>query len=63
MFRGLVVPVLGVAFVVGGVELCGAWLDWRFRAKKTEQAIALSEQETERLKIIIEAVAPHQNHP
>lgn len=49
--RSLVITILGIAVVVGGVEINKAWVAERQDANNAEQTIALSKQETERLKI------------
>ncbi|KAI5914591.1 hypothetical protein [Thauera sp. 2A1] len=54
--RSLVITILGIAVVVGGVEIGKAWIAERQEAKKVEQTIELSKQETERLKVFSEAV-------
>lgn len=54
--RDVVITVLGIAVVVGGVEINKAWVAERQEEKQAEQTVALSMQETERLKVFSEAV-------
>lgn len=54
--RSLVITILGIAVVIGGVEISKAWIAERQEARQAEQAVELSRQETERLRLISEAV-------
>jgi len=57
--RSLVITILGIAVVIGGVEIGKAWIAERQEAKKVEQTVELSRQETERLRVFSEAVRQH----
>ena len=52
----LVLTLCGIALVVGGVIISKAWIAARQEAKQVDQTVALSQQETERLKIFADAM-------
>lgn len=54
--RDVVITVLGIALVVGAVEVNKAWVAERQEAVKIEKTVELSKQETERLKVFSEAM-------
>lgn len=54
--RDVVITVLGIAVVVGGVEVAKAWVAERQEATKAEKTVELSREETERLKVFADAV-------
>ena len=54
--RDVLIAVLGVALILGGVEVGKEWIAARQAEKGVEQTVALSHEETERLKIFAEAV-------
>lgn len=49
--RDLLIAILGIALVYGGVEINKAWVAARQTAVQAETTVALSQQETERLRI------------
>ena len=54
--RDVVISVLGIALVIGGVEVGKEWIAARQAEKSAEQTVALSREETARLKIFADAV-------
>jgi hypothetical protein len=54
--RDVVITVLGIAVVIGGVEVNKAWVAERQDAVHAEKTVELSREETERLKVFAEAV-------
>lgn len=54
--RDLALTIAGIALVMGGVEVSKAWIASRQEAKQADQTVALSQQETERMKVFAEAV-------
>ena len=54
--RDVVISVLGVALVLGGVEVGKEWIAARQAEISGEQTVALSHEETERLRVFAEAV-------
>lgn len=53
--RDVALTVVGIALVVGGVEVSKSWIASRQAEKQVEQTVELSKQETERLKIFADA--------
>jgi len=54
--RDVAITVLGIAVVVGGVEINKAWVAQRQEATQADQTVQMSREETERLKIFADAV-------
>jgi hypothetical protein len=53
--KHILIAILGVAFIYGANDLGKQWIASQQAAKQVEQTVALSKQETERLKIFAEA--------
>lgn len=54
--RDVVITVLGIAVVVGGVEVNKAWIAQRQEEMQAEVTVSLSQQETNRLTIFADAM-------
>ncbi|ENO98631.1 hypothetical protein C667_02963 [Thauera phenylacetica B4P] len=54
--RSLAITILGIAVVAGCVAIGKTWISERQEAKKVDQTVELSRQETERLRIFSQAV-------